>query len=369
MVSKKATKRRRGDDDAAESTAEFAKPVFLVGTLWAEQPSYSVFMVDAAAAAVAEGNELPSARALAGGLPGAEHGMSFVAAHSQHGTWIVGVGGLGGSAIIYDPSTPVVRSGVHLNLNLDFPPWFESLSFRKGVPCIYHDGCPSWKWLPPPPCFPCFLDPWEYRHPPDISISSYAVVDSHILISLQQEETGTYAFHVVKKTWEKVCDKNLPFVGQAVPLGGSLFAACRVTPNNASAAAASVFHMSIKASTPVVPSKLTACLIQEFPVAVEGEIPRLLFCPLGRGSFCSIRLGSCQQSRKAKYLKHLQIVLTAFQMDNIDAILTACQTESATAKDLYGALQVKQENQIYKFKGKSRFVASLHMPVVAALSM
>ncbi|CAL5024109.1 unnamed protein product [Urochloa decumbens] len=280
MVSKKATKRRRGDDDAAESTAEFAKLVFLVGALWAEQPSYSVFMVDAAAAAAAEGNELPSARTLGGGLPGAEHGMSFVTAHSQHGTWIVGVGGLGGSAIIYDPSTPGAtlrapelypkqepipishggkgyaisrRPRGHLNLNLDFPPWFESLSFRKGVPCIYHDGCPSWKWLPPPPCFPCFLDPWEYRHPPDISISSYAAVDSHILISLQQEETGTCAFHVVKKTWEKVCDKNLPFVGQAVPLGGSLFAACRVTPNNASAAA-SVFHMSIKASTPVVPA-------------------------------------------------------------------------------------------------------------------
>ncbi|CAN6247245.1 unnamed protein product [Urochloa humidicola] len=382
------------DDATVDSTAEFAKPVFLVGALWAEEPAYSVSMIDGAA--VGDGNELPVARTLAG-LPDAEHGMSFVAAHSKHGTWIVGVGGLGGSTIIYDPSTPgstlrgpelnypkeepiLISHGgkvyaisrrpmVNRKLNLDFPPWFESLSFEKGVACIYHDGCPLWEMLPPPPCFPCFLDPWTYRYPPDISVSSYAAVDSHILLSLQQEETGTFAFHVVKKTWEKVCDKNLPFVGQAVPLGGSLFAACCVMSNNAAAAAASVFHMSIKSGTPVVPGKLTTSLIHEFPVAVEGEIPRLLFCPLGRGSFCSIRLGSCRPSRKAKYLKDLQIVFTAFQMDNIDAILTACQTESAITKDFYGAVQVKQENQIYKFKGGSRFLASLHMPVVAALSM
>ncbi|XP_072146955.1 uncharacterized protein [Setaria viridis] len=187
--------------------------------------------------------------------------MSFVAAHSKHGTWIVGVGGLGGSTIIYEPSTPAAgtlrgpelsvpkeepilishggkvyaisrRPKVHRRLNLDFPPWFESLSFKKGVACIYHDGCPSWKSLPPPPCFPCSLDPWDFRYPPDISVSSYAAVGSHMLLSLQQEETGTYAFHLVEKTWEKVCDKNLPFVGQAVPIGGSLFAACRVMPNS-----------------------------------------------------------------------------------------------------------------------------------------
>jgi hypothetical protein len=36
---------------------------------------------------------------------------------------------------------------------------------------------------------------------------------------------GTYAFHVVNKTWEKIHDENLPFVGQVVPLCGSLFAA------------------------------------------------------------------------------------------------------------------------------------------------
>lgn len=171
--------------------------VYLVAALWAKQQpqSYSVFMVDAAAVAVAVGNDdPPSARALAD-LPDAEHGMSFVTTHSEHGTWIVGVGGRGGSTTIYDPrSTPAAgtlrspelsypkdepimishsgkvyalsrRPKVHRKSNLDFPPWFESLSFKKGVACIYHDGCPYWKHLPPPPCFPCLLDPWEFRYP------------------------------------------------------------------------------------------------------------------------------------------------------------------------------------------------------------
>ena len=41
-----------------------------------------------------------------GGLPGAERGMSFVAAHSKHGSWIVGVGGgLRAATVIFDPST------------------------------------------------------------------------------------------------------------------------------------------------------------------------------------------------------------------------------------------------------------------------
>ena len=49
---------------------------------------------------------------------------------------------------------------------------------------------------------------------------------SYILISPQPElVVGTYAFHVVNKTWEKIHDENLPFVGQVVPLCGSLFAA------------------------------------------------------------------------------------------------------------------------------------------------
>ena len=58
-------------------------------------------------------------------------------------------------------------------------------------------------------------------------------MSSYILLSAKQELVmGTYAFHMVNKTWEKVHDKNLPFVGQAVPLGvggGGIFAACPVS--------------------------------------------------------------------------------------------------------------------------------------------
>uniref|UniRef100_A0A0A8Z6V8 Uncharacterized protein n=1 Tax=Arundo donax TaxID=35708 RepID=A0A0A8Z6V8_ARUDO len=391
-------------DDAVESSANFAKPLYLVAALWAEQPrpAYSVSMVDAAAAA--GGNEPRRARTLAQ-LAGAEQGMSFVAAHSTHGSWIVGVGGLQGGAIIYDPSTqrtlqapdisypkhePVLISHrgkvyaisrspkVNRNLGSDFEPWFESLNFNKVVPCIYHNGCPSWKRLPSPPFFPCFLSPKDFRNPPEITVSSYAAFGSHILLSLEQQGTGTYAFHVGKKTWEKVCDQSLPFVGQAIPLGGSLFA-CHVKSNNVAAAATSVFHMSIKVFTPSSGKPTTNLSIQEFPVVSAEGFLWPLFCPLGKGSFCSIRWGgSSHQSRKAKYLKDSQIsskakrspqvILTTFQVVNTEDILAACQTESTKAKDLHVAVQVKQQNQTYKFRSKNRLVVS-DMPVVAAMSI
>uniref|UniRef100_A0A0E0L5K7 Uncharacterized protein n=1 Tax=Oryza punctata TaxID=4537 RepID=A0A0E0L5K7_ORYPU len=168
---------KQGDDTVGSSAAEFAKPVHLVAALWADKPSYSVFTVDAAAVAGGNNNEPARARTL-GGLPRARHGMSFVAAHSEHGSWIVGIGGIGGNTILYDPTTPGTlplegptlaypkgepiliwhgskvyaisrRPMVHQKSNLDFPPWFESLSFEKGVPCIFDPDCPYWEWLLP----------------------------------------------------------------------------------------------------------------------------------------------------------------------------------------------------------------------------
>nr|CAB3485733.1 unnamed protein product [Digitaria exilis] len=129
------------------------------------------------------------------------------------------------------------------------------------------------------------MTPEEFRNPPDISVSSYAAVGPYILMSLEQRDKGTYGFHVVKKTWEKVGDNGLPFVGHGVPLGGSLFAACGVNGDRA----VSVFHMSIKASsTPAAsPEIATSVLsIQElplaFPLASKGEIPQPDFFPLGK---------------------------------------------------------------------------------------
>ncbi|KAF8649978.1 hypothetical protein HU200_064136 [Digitaria exilis] len=210
------------------------------------------------------------------------------------------------------------------------------------------------------------MTPEEFRNPPDISVSSYAAVGPYILMSLEQRDKGTYGFHVVKKTWEKVGDNGLPFVGHGVPLGGSLFAACGVNGDRA----VSVFHMSIKASsTPAAsPEIATSVLsIQElplaFPLASKGEIPQPDFFPLGKGSFCSIRKAACQ-SQESNCLVDLQIIkLTAFQMDNVEEANLAAEAP----------VQLGQHNhRAYEFNVRARSSClSLPMPeaVVAVLSM
>ncbi|CAL4989766.1 unnamed protein product [Urochloa decumbens] len=390
------TKRKPGDgatplDDTTESSSEFAKPVYLVAAREDDPAAYSVLKVDAAA--VAGGDERPRVHTVAG-LPRAEPGMSFVAAHSKHGSWIVGVGGgLRAGTIIFDPRTLKTFQGPRLGYPkhkpvlishggevyaisgcprvvrpIDCEPWFESLSFNKGVPSKDSGLWVSWSHLPPPPFFPCFLDPYEFRNPPEISVSSYAVVGSYILLSPQTElVVGTYAFHMVNKTWEKIHDKNLTFVGQAVPLGGSLFAACPIANNSITASAsASVFYMSIKvpSSTPVAAVGTPSLSIQEFKVvASEDKIPRPLFCPLGKDSFCFIRLGSSCRRKSRKALQRLRVSLTALSIENTEAIMTHCQSQDAKAKDLLAAVQVKEQSHTCKSKGLSG------MSVVAAFSM
>ncbi|XP_071683391.1 uncharacterized protein [Lolium perenne] len=377
------------EDNTMESSAEFAKPVYLVAVLADEQSAYSILKIDAGGG----DGEPPRARVVAR-LPGEERGMSFVAAHSKHGSWIVGVGGGPSAAtVIFEPSTLKTIKGHRLRYpkhepvlishggevyaisrrprvvpRIDNEPWFESLSFNEGVPSGDRGVLP-WTMLPPPPFFPARLNPHQFRNPPEITVTSYAAMDSYVLLSPQQELTvGAYAFHVVNKTWEKVHNKNLPFVGQAVPLGGGagdLFAACPVSKNGV-AASASVFRMSIDLSSSSTPS----LSIQEFPVATsEDKIPWPLFCPLGEGSFCSIRLGSVRPSRrKANCLKKVQVILTTFQMENFEAIFMARQSQGVKAKDLPDAARVQEQGHTCKFKGRKRLL-ECDMPLVAALSM
>ncbi|TVU26580.1 hypothetical protein EJB05_29134, partial [Eragrostis curvula] len=385
-----------GDDEAMKS----AKPVYLVAPRTStDKPSHSVFMVDTAAVTAVDDDDgrkprRRRARAVAelpsGGA--SSHAKSFVAAHSEQGSWILGAGGTGGT-VIHDPSTAETLRGPELtqpkrepvllflggkvyaisrcpsvhDSEFDFEPWFESLSFRKGPPSIYRNDLPHWKALPSPPCFPCFLDPVEYRNPPRVWVSSYAAVaaSSHILISLEDNnEAGTWAFHVVKKAWEKVCDEGLPFVCQAAPLGGSLFVACYTTNNTDTSAA--IFRMSISGSS----GKLTTSLLSILkcpPVASVGD-PLPLFSPMGKGSFCSTWLGPSCQIRKASShaKKGLKIILTTFKIDNFEDILTACETECGVAKDLQVQVQVTQQK--YKLHGASLSENS-PMPVIAPLAM
>ncbi|GJM97230.1 hypothetical protein PR202_ga14140 [Eleusine coracana subsp. coracana] len=343
-----------------------------------------------AAAALADGADPPRARTVAG-IPGARRGMSFVATHSVQGSWIVGVGGKEGNTVIYDPSAMKTFEGPEVSYpkhqpilisldskvyaisrrptvydkKYDFVPWFESLSFKKGVPGISGEKFSFWKALPPPPFFPFMLDPLEYCNPPTVSVSSYAAFGSHILLSPDCKETGTYAFHVVEETWEKVCNNNMPFVGQAVALGGGLFAACSTIHNNF-ATAAIVFRMSIikGSSIPGASVKLIVRSLSTLPLASMGDPPLPLLCPAGKGSFCSIKLGQGFCEGK----DHVQIILTAFKIDNIEAVLTASQTEHADASVLQLPVEVHHQNQTYLLEAPFPFKNPC-MPVIALLSM
>ncbi|CAN6285077.1 unnamed protein product [Urochloa humidicola] len=381
-----ATKKRKHGDGQVDSPAEFAKsrgdmlgsssefdkPIYLVAEQENEQSAYSVIKIDAAAAG---GDEPLRARAVAD-LHNTEHGMSFVTAHSKHGSWIVGIGGRQyGCSIIFDPSTletfrgpfivcpkdePVLIShGGEVYVvarrpqvvpDLDFEPWFQSLSFNNGVPSIDCGVFPSWNFLAPPPFFPCELDPYEFADPPKITVTSFVAVGSHILLSPQPElKVGTYGFRVVEETWEKVCDENLPFADQAVPLGNSLIAGCRY--NNPLTATALVFRMSLTTQKTAV--NTTRLSIQEIhTVESEEIIHRPLFCPLGKGSFCCIRLWALDPIHdEANRPKRVQIILTTIQTENTEA----------------SAIQVLHIHA-YKCRGQFGFMGSA-MPVVAALSL
>uniref|UniRef100_I1R3X6 Uncharacterized protein n=1 Tax=Oryza glaberrima TaxID=4538 RepID=I1R3X6_ORYGL len=321
-----APKRKPDGDGVGESTdefakplddtMEFAKPVYLVAVREDDQAAYSILKIDAAAG----NDEPPRVRAVAVLTTGTERGMSFVTAHSKHGSWIVGVGGgLRAGTIIFDPSTLKTFQG-------------PRLGYPKHKPVLISHGSE-----------------------PELAV-------------------GTYAFHVVNKVWEKVHDKNLPFLGQAVPLGGSLFAAWPISA--ASTSAASVFHMSIKISSsiPVAPVTVStpSLSIQEFMlVASEDKIPWPLFCPMGKGSFCCIRLTPSRRwhSHKIKYLnKEVKVLSTAFRIKNIEAIMTHCQSQRGKAKDQLLAVQMKEQRHKCESNGLLGLLGS-GMPVIAALSM
>jgi hypothetical protein len=172
-----------------------AKPVYLVVEHEAEEPSHSI---------VIAGTATPPAMIP---LRHAKRGMSFAAVDSR---WIVGVGGdydRRRHFTIYDLTTSPESEGPWLSSNkvspiliphrdtlyvlssrpkidrgVEFLPWFEAIFFRNGrVP-------PSKTFvsdeLPPPPIFPYCINPLEYLNPPDVRVAAYAVVGSHILLSL-----------------------------------------------------------------------------------------------------------------------------------------------------------------------------------------
>ncbi|WVZ72753.1 hypothetical protein U9M48_021164 [Paspalum notatum var. saurae] len=301
-----------------------------------------------------------------------KRGMSFAAVGTRHGPRIVGVGP---DTLIYDPKTStevlgprLFRDMLHPVLiphgsklyalsrcpavvgSVDFMPWFFSFDLND-----YRDYRAGWLDLPPPPIFPCRINPLEYRNPPEVRVASYAMVGSHILLSVQKDkqDKGTCAFDVDTKSWEIVDDKNLPFTGQAVPLDGHRFVAC----SKARDGAAAVYYMRVFRPEATSTGKMEM-YITELPVESKGIIvPGQFLCTMGTGGrFSSFDVRSIDPGTGEK-LDKARIIYRSYSLvgggDN-------ARTKSVVV--------VKQQRKIYKLRDPYYHLA-YPLPVVAGLTM
>nr|CAE02720.2 OSJNBa0055H05.7 [Oryza sativa Japonica Group] len=290
----------KGKEAPAEGSAAKEPAVYMVLAHGVEEePTHSVIEVAAGA----------TVRLLLHSTSG--RGMSFAAV----GTRIVGIGL--DQTTVYDPKTSTVRAGCRLVFpkvnpvlvshggklyavsccpsvvnGRDFEPWFLVLDSL---------GYFGWRELPPPPIFPCRLNPLEYRDPPAVRVAAYAIVGSHILLSVsvqqQGQDKGTCAFDMDAEQWEMVLDTNLPFTGQAVPLGDHRFVSCSM----AKGGAASVYYMEVMVFPPGIAGSGTGkkeLSIVELQVESKRIVPGHLLCTMGKGSFSSFDFRSTASPAK-----------------------------------------------------------------------
>lgn len=304
-------------------------------------------------------------------------GMSFATVESRYGPRIVGVGGKLFTTV-YDPKTSMEIPGPFLVEpklrpvliprgsklyalsrtpsvvpGLDFLPWFVYLDLNYVLVAPHDARTMGWHHLPPPPIFPVRLNPLEYRDPPEVRVASYAVVGSHILLSVQQDK-GTCAFDMDTNQWDMVDANNLPFIGKAVPLGGHLFIARSI----ANGGAAAVYDIRVFPLQPTSSgSHKTELSILNIPVVSKGIVPGQLFCSLGKGIFSSIDVRSAATPGPDAKLHKARIVHRTYS-----------QVGGDDTEDNNYTVITKQHRQIYKLIDQTRHLAH-PSPVVAALTM
>lgn len=347
----KKMKKKASSEPSEAASAKQA--IYLVVEHGVEEPTHSVLEVTAGAASC----RLLSSRS----------GMSFAAVGTAYGPRIVGLGL--DRTTVFDPKSStecraprLVYPKMHPVLiphrcklyalsrrpsvvqGMDFMPWFFVLDLNN-IEYL------RWRHLQPPPIFPCRINPLEYRDRPEICVSSYAVVGSHILLSVQQDKgTGTCAFDVDAEKWEMVDDKNLPFIGQAVPLGGCRFVAC----SKEKGGTAAVYYIEVIRPETSGTGK-TELSIVELPVISKGIVPGQLLCSMGNGRFSSFEIQSVDPGPDAKLDKARIVHRTYYQVEG----------------DVSGTNSVviaKQQRQIFKLKDSFSHLA-YPSPVVAALTM
>ncbi|KAF8729704.1 hypothetical protein HU200_017660 [Digitaria exilis] len=235
-------------------------------------------------------------------------GKTFISVRSARRAWIVGVGGR--DTVIFDTETQKVIRGPDLKsrkscpvltavgdkvyalsrcpswkgkADPDFPPWFEVLDLKESKVVAHEgrdhlEGC-SWKSLLIPPCLPWKLTPLEYTMLPITIARSYVVVNSYILVSFNQP-WGTHAFDTNLDKWQKVDNNELPFVGCASNLFGSIFLGLSQRKG-----AINAYCINVKASDKNHALELS---IDVLPVKYEGQEldEEPCFSSLEHGCFC-----------------------------------------------------------------------------------
>ncbi|CAN6162781.1 unnamed protein product [Urochloa humidicola] len=254
----------------------------------------------------------------------AEHDMSFAAVSSRRRSWIVGVGGFRGrqdgrgQTIVFDCKTGLVAKGPRPTASKygpvlfvvgekvyalarmpnvwrqpDFAPWFEVLdlsgaSFVDGK----LTGC-VWLPLPSPPLFP-ILNMEGIRidsGPTLVEVESYAVVGHYILLSIvtdpfTDQEAGTVAFDTITDKWHYVDrQKNLPFIGEAVPYDGLYLGKSKSEEWNDLTA----YRISLTKTNGTYPTPKLSIVEVPIIATADSTVPSgQFFASLGKGVICAI---------------------------------------------------------------------------------
>jgi hypothetical protein len=165
---------------------------------------------------------------------------------------------------------------------------------------------------------------------------------------------GTCGYDVDRDVWEMVHEKNLPFHGRAVPLGGQLFVARSREKGRGGAAA--VYRMHVQVGQSASETRTSELCIAEVPLVVTNKGRRLalgeLVFPLERGMFSCVYVPSVvDPSPKSK----LRVVRRTYYMekgDDDDVIIVK-----------------KQPGRVYKLVDRRSCPFARPSPVVAAFTV
>nr|CAB3471882.1 unnamed protein product [Digitaria exilis] len=314
---------------------------------WASNPNpYAVYKVSVATASPSRMKRRRKRLHRITRLATVAGGKTFTSVRSVQRSWIIGVGGDAGDAVIFDTKTEEVIHGPSLNsakwcpamtavgdkvyalsktpswvADPDFPPWFEVLDLSNAKVVTVADrshleGC-SWSQLPHPPCFPWKIRPIGYTVPLIVILRSYVVIDRYILVSFNHP-WGTYAFDtssVDPYEWHKVGDERLPFIGNATP-HGSLFLGLSKDDGPINA-----YRINVTAS---VKDQAPNLSITVLPVKYMGHelVAGPCFFSLEDGCFCSFSFSLDSRSITLDpndlklFPKVAHITITTYQTEN-----------------------------------------------------